>query len=68
MFSLRKRRTGSLGVITSADVQISAQNQVKREKGHHDHRPQLELKLPKNFRERMIRHVFTVHNAETENI
>ena len=32
MFSLRKRRTGSLMVITSADVQISAQYQVKTEK------------------------------------
>ena len=36
MFSLRKRRTGSLTVITSVGVQFSAQNQVKTKKqGHH---------------------------------
>ena len=32
IFSLRKRRTGSLRIITSADVQFSSQNQVKTKK------------------------------------
>ena len=37
IFSLRKKRTGSLRIITSADVQFFAQNQVKtkKKKSHH---------------------------------
>ena len=37
IFSLRKRRTGSLKIITSADIQFFAQNQMKSKKikGHH---------------------------------
>ena len=57
IFSLRKKRTDSLKVITSADAQFSAQNQVKgkREKKRHRVRtPFFERKLPKNFRVRMI--------------
>ena len=39
-----------------------------QKKGHHVRRPQFALKISKIFRERMIQHVFTVHNAEKEDI
>ena len=52
IFSLRKKRTDSLKVITSADAQFSAQNQVKgkrEKKGIASVRRSLNENFPKIF-------------------
>ena len=55
IFSLRKRRSDSLRVIMSADAHFSVQKQVKtKKKAIKFAGPWFALKLPKNFRGKMI--------------
>ena len=51
-----------------ADVQFSAQNQVNSKKRSSRPQAPLSAETSQNFRVSMIRHVFTVENAEKEDI